>query len=464
MLPEVNDSISVVLRQRIDRGDMHEDKAQERAARRLARLQEALQDYTNEPLLVDREEMEESESSDQSDRGKTENKHDTTSADVKDGSSTTSVPVIQIPRGLFLHGQVGTGKSMLMDLFFEQAPVERKSRVHFHSFLQDVHTRIHRLKQQDLQMYGRSFHVDTSRAANPIVRVAQQYASEVTLLCFDEFQVTDVADALIMKQLFEVLFQKGTVVVATSNRPPEALYEGGLNRSYFMPFIDLLFHHCIVHEIRSDVDYRRLLSENMEDCFLVDNSADFRETRRIMDESFERLLDGSTPEMAILSASFSRSLTVEQAHPEGLVGRFQFDELCNRELGSSDYRAIARHFSIVILEGIPLLNLKDHDQARRFITLVDELYEGKCALLCSAVAYPEYLFVDGHNTTDNSESMETKVGEMYGIDVAQSTGRTVGELASVRELSFAFRRAASRLTEMCSRKWWERNLQQNQVR
>jgi protein AFG1 len=348
-----------------------------------------------------------------------------------------------------------------MDTFFRESSTPKKRRVHFHAFLQEVHQRIHALKQQDLREKGRSFHVDTSMTNNPIIRVARQLASEVSLLCFDEFQVTDVADALILSQLFATLFEHGTVVVATSNRPPTDLYEGGINRNYFLPFIGLLCRHCIVHELKSSLDYRMLLSDKMDDLFFVDQDPDFVTSSRQIDDTFDKLLDGIGAVHLDLPVAFSRSLPVQQAHPEGLVGRFTFEELCQRDLGSAEYRGLAQYFRIVILERIPLLTLKEHDQARRFITLIDELYENKCALICSAVEDPQNLFVgrsDSDQVKPDPESMETKVGEAFGIDVAQSSGRTLGELASIRELSFAFRRAASRLMEMCSQRWWDQIL------
>lgn len=466
--------VTNVLQQRTDKGELQFDRAQERAARRLHRLQQALERYDNDShttLLVQQMHDDKEEDRD-TDDDKGDNKNGDyynaasdgvdESANATDKQETDEPPppiLPQIPRGLFIHGHVGTGKSMLMDTFFHQAPIEKKRRVHFHSFLQDVHKRIYALKQGDLKTRGRDFHVDTSAQRNPIYRVAHQLASEVTLLCFDEFQVTDVADALIIKQLFEVLFQCGTVVVATSNRPPSDLYEGGLNRSYFLPFLDLLHQYCIVHELQSSVDYRTLLSEDLEEFFLVDTDEDFVASSKQCDKIFAQLLQGETPITMRLVSAFNRMLTTRQAHPDGLVARFQFDELCNRELGSSDYRSIAEQFDIVILEQIPLLTLKDHDQARRFITLIDELYEGNCALFCSAVAYPDKLFVgSAAQESPAPDSVEAKVGEMFGIDVAQSSGQTVGELASVRELSFAFRRAASRLTQMCSRQWWDQVL------
>lgn len=465
--------VTSVLKEQINEGVLHPDKAQERAARRLDRLQQAIEGYDNAAHIQFVQELrmkqEEQDRNTKNTENTNQDKVNETMDSVEDETTTTSAreeppppPLPQIPRGLFLHGNVGTGKSMLMDTFYQYAPTEKKRRVHFHSFLQDVHKRIYALKQQDLQTFGRDFSVNTSIHRNPIYRVAQQLASEVTLLCFDEFQVTDVADALILKQLFEGLFQCGTVVLATSNRAPSHLYEGGLNRSYFLPFIDLLQDYCTVHEVKSSIDYRTLLSEDLDEFFLVDTN-DFKASSQQCHNVFTKLLQGNEPISMEIESAFNRTVPVRHAHPdESLVARFQFDELCNRELGSSDYRAIAEQFDIVILEEIPFLTLKDHDQARRFITLVDELYEGNCALFCSAVAFPDKLFLDGTSSAQATfapDSVEAKVGEMFGIDVAQSSGKTVGELASVRELSFAFRRAASRLTQMSSRQRWDRVLQ-----
>lgn len=370
---------------------------------------------------------------------------------------------IVVPRGMYLYGAVGTGKSMLMDTFFEHAQVNRKRRVHFHAFMADVHSRIHKLKQRDLALYGRSFAVDTSEERNPIRRVAMGLAEEVSLLCFDEFQVYDVADALILTQLFGEMWARGVVVVATSNRPPGDLYEGGINRGYFLAFIDMLRRHCIVHEFKSSTDYRRLLSEGIDEFFFVADDGDFdgrNSAKKKCDEIFKELLGGTEATSIEMDVAFNRSILVRQCHPDGIVGRFTFEELCNIELGSSDYRSIAQEFEFIIIEEIPILTLKEHDQARRFITLIDELYEAQCTLVCSAVAPLDRLFLGregvANENKETPESIETKIGEMFGIDVAQSSGKTVGELASVRELAFAFERAASRLTEMCSNRQFKK--------
>lgn len=403
-----------VVQRRVGQGDLRQDKAQESAAKRLTRLQNALVGYDNSILFQG-----------------------------PDPARTA----VKIPRGLYIYGDVGTGKTMLMDAFFSVANVEKKQRHHFHSFLAHVHHRIHKLKQRDLADNGRSFTIDTSLENNPINRIGLELASELSLLCLDEFQVTDIADAVILSQLFAVLFSKGTVVVATSNRPPSDLYEGGLNRSYFLPFIDLLQHHCIVHAIKSDIDYRKLLSK----------STSFWTQPEMIESMVTALveqMDVSRADSVELDVGFRRTLTASTVYGDRMA-RFSFDDLCDRDLGAQDYRAIAQKFDIVVLEDIPYMNLEQHNIARRFITLIDELYEGKCALLCSsATASPIDLF--------QVESRNSKVEEVggvdLGIDVATQGGTAVGALASVRELGFAFERASSRLFEMCSPDWWERIL------
>merc|ERR1719223_77078 len=363
-----------------------------------------------------------------------------------------------VPRGLYIYGSVGTGKSFLMDLFFESITVEqsKKRRVHFHSFMQDVHRRIHALKAHDLATKGRNFSVDTSIEVNPIHRVGIQLANELSVLCFDEFQVTDVADALILSQLFSVLFRRGTIVVATSNRPPSDLYEGGLNRSYFLPFIDLLCRHCIVHDMNALTDFRRVNSRESGNFYFISrNESDCVDFNHILDKLWPR---GNRHETEI-DLALNRSLQVAEADEINKIARFNFKELCCKELGSSDYRLIATRFKTIVLDQIPQLDLKAHDRARRFITLVDELYEAKCALMCLAVTNPSDLFVQSKEQAKGMNldtNIETEAGESFGIDVAQSNGIVVGELASVRELRFAFSRSESRLIEMCSKAWWER--------
>jgi protein AFG1 len=440
------ESVLEVVQRRVGQGDLRQDKAQESAAKRLTRLQNAIVGYDSSILFQEPEEEKERNSSPEpSDKSVTENIAEEN--DKEQEPSEPHRPAVKIPRGLYIYGEVGTGKTMLMDAFFSVANVEKKQRHHFHSFLAYVHGRIHKLKQRDLADKGRSFTIDTSLENNPINRVGLELASELSLLCLDEFQVTDIADAVILSQLFSVLFSKGTVVVATSNRPPSDLYEGGLNRSYFLPFIDLLQHHCIVHAIKSDIDYRKLLSTS---------TSFWTQPEKVepMVTALVEQMDVSKADAVELDVGFRRTLTASTVYGGDRMARFSFEELCDRDLGAQDYRAIAQKFDIVVLEDIPYLNLEQHNIARRFITLIDELYEGKCALLCSSpTASPMDLF--------QAEPRKGKMEEInvgLGIDVATQGGTAVGALASVRELGFAFERASSRLFEMCSPDWWDRIL------
>ena len=477
------------LRRRIQNGDMIHDAAQERASKRLSNLQKALIGYSN-LSVIDYVQLQEAQAQAKLNTVEKEEsqKEETKDEEVENTKEEEDLK-IRVPRGLFLHGKVGTGKTHLMDMFHNTTssiPPHKKRRVHFHSFLQNVHKRIHDLKQYDLKHHGRNFAVDTSVERNPIHRVGVQLANEVSLLCFDEFQVTDVADALILSQLFEVLFQRGTVVVATSNRHPEALYEGGLNRGYFLPFIDLLKRYCIVHDMNHEVDYREVTTLGSDNLFFGSTSSSKNNEKDYEDflENFHCIAT-STSQHVKIDAAFNRHLVVPKVYEyvdtrtsigdekngedENVcvkVARFHFSNLCNADLGSSDYRAVAQQFDAVIIDEIPVLTLKEHDQARRFITLIDELYEAKCAFACSSVAKdPKDLFVGSEREQDadlvrNDEDDETggvelETGETLGIDVAQSNGITLGGLASVQELSFAFKRAASRLKEMTSQTWWE---------
>lgn len=462
-------TVATVLRRRVANEELRDDAAQERVAKRLDRLQSALVGYDNaiffqqNPDKEEEAEPTEALADNVGSAGLTQsNPQSACVSSTEHNKEPSREGKIRIPRGLYIYGEVGTGKTMLMDSFFSVVQVEKKQRFHFHSFLATIHTRIHDLKQQDLAEKGRNFSIDTSLSNNPIYRVGLQYASEVSLLCLDEFQVTDIADAVILSQLFSVLFAKGTVIVATSNRPPSDLYEGGLNRSYFLPFIDLLQKHCIVHKIQSAIDYRQLLSSHTS--FFVKPEAIDPMTAELLSEL--NLSDGTAKTMS-LDVAFQRILTLRTVYGgenDGVaIASFDFEELCDRDLGSLDYRSIAQSFDIVILKDIPTLNLEGHNVARRFITLIDELYEGKCALLCSSAVEatsPKDLFQPTSREPRNNQSIDMD-DDILGIDVATQGGTAVGALASVRELAFAFERASSRLFEMCSPTWWERFAKMN---
>lgn len=279
------------------------------------------------------------------------------------------------PRGLYLWGGVGRGKSMLMDLFYADAAVKPKRRVHFNAFMADVHGRLH---------------IERAKAgkSDPIPTVASGLAAEAKLLCFDEFQVTDVADAMILGRLFEQLLNLGTVIVATSNVAPDVLYEGGLNRQLFLPFIALIKERLDLVELNGPTDYR-LHRLSGHPVYLTPLSA---KNDAAMDAAWRRLTDCPRGEASRLTV-FGRCLTVPQA-ARG-VARFSFAELCEQPLGAPDYLEIARNFHTVLIDHIPLLSASERDAARRFALLIDTLYDRHVKLIASAQAAPSELYPNG---------------------------------------------------------------------
>jgi len=311
------------------------------------------------------------------------------------------------PRGLYIWGDVGRGKSMLMDLFFDEAPVALKQRIHFNEFMVQAHARIHEERQR-------------AGSSDPIPVVAREIAEKARLLCFDEFQVTDIADAMILGRLFEHLFERQVVIVATSNTPPDRLYEGGLNRQLFLPFIEAFKQRLDVVELNGPVDYRlhRLsgLSVYMHPLGAEADAA--------MDAAWKRLTDrkeGAPMNLTVLG----RVLTVPQA-AKG-VARFNFTELCARPLAGADYLAIAHTFHTVLIDHIPQLGPDQRNEARRFILLIDTLYDEAVKLICSAATAPEELYATG----DGAEAFRRTVSRLHEMQSDEYLKRGHGAHADV---------------------------------
>jgi cell division protein ZapE len=280
-------------------------------------------------------------------------------------------------RGLYIFGEVGRGKTMLMDLFFAASPVVRKRRAHFHEFMADTHERIATFRRQQKSGFGAD--------EDPVRLTAAAIADESWLLCFDEFNVTDIADAMILGRLFRRLFELGVVVVATSNVAPGELYRDGLNRALFLPFIGLIERHMEVVELSARADFRL---EKLAGQPVWHVPADAAATAAL-DEAWRRLTGGQ-PGAAQDLAVLGRVLHIPRA-AKGVV-RFGFDELCEQPLGAADYLKIAHEFHTLILDRIPVMDFDRRNEAKRFIILIDTFYDNAVKLLASAAAEPDALY------------------------------------------------------------------------
>ena len=317
--------------------------------------------------------------------------------------STFFRPRVASPRGVYLHGAVGRGKTMLMDLFHETVAFEPKRRTHFHEFMSDVHERIQR---------GRA-----TTDGDPIPFVAAEIAAEAGLLCFDELTVTDIADAMILSRLFKALLARGVVVVATSNAPPERLYWNGLNRQLFLPFIDLVLAHMDVVELKAAKDFRL---DKLAGRQLYFTPCDARAAAEI-DAHWERLT-GHHPGAPAAIEVKGRQVAVPLASMG--VARFTFGDLCEKPLGALDYLHIAHAFHTIVLEGIPVLTPERRNEARRLIHLVDTLYDNRNCLIASAEAEPDRLYPDGDGAL-LFERTASRLMEMRSEAYLKRNGRAV---------------------------------------
>jgi cell division protein ZapE len=293
------------------------------------------------------------------------------------------------PRGLYVYGEVGRGKTMLMDMFFQQSPVEHKRRAHFHEFMAEVHERIFGLRQS----IARGEIAD----GDVITLTAAAIFDQAWLLCFDEFHVTDIADAMILGRLFSRLFELGTVVVATSNVAPDDLYKGGLNRALFLPFIAQISEHMGVLRLDARTDFRleKLVGVKM---WLVPAGAG---ADAALDQAWVRMTGNAPCKPRDISIK-GRLLHVPcSAHG---VARFSFADICEKPLAASDYLRLARDYHTLIIDHIPVMDYAERNAAKRFISLIDTLYDNAVKLLASAQADPVSLYV----ATEGNEANEFK--------------------------------------------------------
>lgn len=317
-------------------------------------------------------------------------------------------------RGLYIHGSVGRGKTMLMDMFFELAPNQRKRRVHFHRFMADVHDRVTRHRE--------ALKAGRTKETDPVPPVARALAAEARLLCFDEFAVTDIADAMILARLFSALFDAGVVLVATSNVAPQDLYRDGLNRGLFTPFIAILEAHAQVIDLDSETDYRRRALDRLPVYVTpLGPDADAR-----MDAAWLAATGGKKEAPARIEL-MGRAIEVPRA--AGRAARFTFEQLCDAPLGARDYLAMAERFDTIFLDGLPVLDQTRRNATKRFILLIDTLYDQGKRLVASAEAAPDRLYAGRPGVTE----------------------------------AFEFARTASRLTEMQSSDWLEQCRQRREA-
>jgi len=293
------------------------------------------------------------------------------------------------PRGLYIHGEVGRGKTMLMDMFFQQSPVEHKRRAHFHEFMAEVHERIYGFRQN----IARGEIAD----GDVITLTANAIFEQAWLLCFDEFHVTDIADAMILGRLFTKLFELGTVVVATSNVAPDDLYKGGLNRALFLPFIAQISDHMDVLRLDARTDFRleKLAGVKM---WLV--PAD-RDADAALDKAWAKLTGNAPCKPRDISIK-GRILHVP-CSADG-VARFSFAEICEKPLAASDYLRLAHDYHTILIDRIPVMDYAARDAAKRFIALIDTLYDNAVKLMASAAAEPASLYL----ATEGNEANEFK--------------------------------------------------------
>jgi cell division protein ZapE len=286
---------------------------------------------------------------------------------------------------------------MLMDLFYREAPVERKRRTHFHEFMLEVHEALHARRK-----------AGGGKSDDPLPKIAAEVAEDAWLLCFDEFFVTDIADAMILARLFEALFEEGVVVVATSNWPPDDLYKDGLQRERFLPFVDLMKQKLDLLHLSSPTDYRMLRLKAIKTYYAPLGPA----ATKALEKAFADITEGARAESHDVGV---RGRTIQVAKAARGVACTDFHELCEKPRGAEDYLALARDFHTIVLDGVPRLSADKRNEAKRFMTLVDALYEHRCNLIMAADADPPDLYREGTHAFEFERTV-SRLNEMQSKD------------------------------------------------
>lgn len=342
------------------------------------------------------------------------------------------------PKGIYLYGDVGCGKTTLMDMFYRTIPSHlTKRRIHFHQFIQDVHKRNFHLHQ----LHGQDF--------DAAPKIADEIASEANVLCFDEFQVIDVADAMILRRLFDILMSPshGTVLFATSNRAPDQLYENGIQRQSFIPAIELLKARNEVVYLKSPTDYRKIERESQGTYFFPPENKSLDDVREAatnhIDNWFKLFAATGDVEWDRDLHIWGRPVRIPKS-VKGRVAQFTFDELCNKPLSAADYLEITSNFPAIVLSDIPLMSVRQIDVTRRFITFLDAAYEGHALLAVTAEKPFEHLFTDSVPGLREELNRDVDSDADFLLDSNMFSGD---------EEKFAFARALSRLKQMSSKEW-----------